>query len=231
MFISTIEQFNDYTVKLEERKNVLGLPLHEYQALIALRLSEFREAIKEKLEEGYYLINITRVYYSQVVSILEVVARFAMGKGQDQKNISILVTFKSTDFSFVSIAKNFADLEIDAPSGVTLLPISMTKPSNSEQVGEFVDKSIVEGIQERRKQFSRNLITSDEDLKFDNTTSPSNNPSTTTTSYDSNFDTSDGPGTGRTHPDTRVDEKVDSSTDTTTDVNDDRNIDFDEVMG
>ncbi|MCY7933862.1 hypothetical protein MOF37_21295 [Bacillus spizizenii] len=220
--IKNKEELYTHIENLEDRLKVLGLPLHEYQALLALRIPEFKEAILEKLQKGFYLINVVRVYYSQVVSVLEVAARFAVGKKEEQKRCAVLVTFKSTDFSLISIAKEYEDLEIDAPMGVTLLPMAMAAPKKNECVGNSADMGLYGVIKDRRTQYINSLfMVNDEEESYLATDCQSCNPSSTMTDETSTFDTSDGPGTGTTHPDQKTDSKLDDNQDCVTDISDD----------
>lgn len=224
MLINTEKQFNTFVAEFEMRMSTLGLPLHEYQALIALRIPEFRQAILEKIAEGFYLINVTRVYYSQVVSVLEVLARFAIGQGELQKRCAVLVTFKSTDFSLVSIAKDYEDLEIDAPAGITLLPVAMAAPSKNEAVGRATDPALLGLVDARRQQYVNNLMLTSgkEPGLLDSTNCPTGRQSPTFTNQNSEYTTA-LPGGGTT-PDTKIDEKTDDNQDVSTDTNDDQNL-------
>ncbi|EML9734722.1 hypothetical protein P4310_17405 [Bacillus thuringiensis] len=224
--IKNEEQFSTYVINLEEKLKVLGLPLHEHQALIALRIPEFQEVIIEKLQEGFYLIDVVRVYLSQAVSILEVAARFAIGKKEQQKRCTVLVTFKSTDYSLVSIAKDYANLEIQALTGVTLLPMAMIAPKKNEYVGRSADMGLYEDISKRREEYLRNLfiVNDEKEIKlYGNTNSPTGVPSHTGTPENSPYSTSNGPGIPPSQ-DTQIDTKTDDNMDTVTDTNDDRNF-------
>ncbi|MCE3017969.1 MAG: hypothetical protein LW870_19105 [Pirellula sp.] len=219
---TNVEQFDSYLVDFEKRLVEHGLLLHEHQVLMALRQREFQDALREKLNEAFTLTAVVRVYYTQAVSLIEVLARFRKGEGVAEKHTAVLATLKATTFEVVSIAKSFEEPSELAPEGTTLVPFTMSNPTDIEAVGRGNVMSKIEALELKRAAYLNEIIGEDgkRRLAFAPTNCSSCNPSSSETSYQSQYTTGTG---GNTYPDYKTDTKQDDTTDCHTDVSDDQN--------
>jgi hypothetical protein len=218
--IRSLSDLDQFIIDYEERLQAFGLPLHEYQALLALRVDQFKSAVIFKIESGYTLETVVRVYYSQAVSVLEVLARFSKVNGVSSSKSSLLLTFKSTDYSFVSLADNFEEPEELRPEGMSLVPFTMSSPTEPEEIGRSTDMNLVAALEAKRISYLKSLVGVDGKPKDSllGTSCQSCRPSSTSTSYSSEY--TSGPA-GSTYPDYKTDSKEDDTSDCATDTNDD----------
>ena len=204
------KSLENWITSLEERSK-RGLHLHTYQVLQALRFKKVQSELSKIFNSGWSLKDAVRVYYTQNPSWVEVLFRLTPPSEKIIINSpAILVTFFGDIIELVSITDIIEEPSSLSPEGETLLPFAMHIPSESVNVIASEDDPILIEINERREEYTAQIIREEKDGSTSSCVGSSHQ--TCRSSRKTTYYTSQIPSTGRPS-NLDNDNKQDSKTD------------------